>query len=174
MGWSSAPIQKIIGSLGTNMPWSKFKDELRRCISHHKSRAHTSNELECLRQECNENLCVFILKYTKLHKSVTGKKPADETDPTYIMKFLRKMNNKAISCKVTLKRIPDGTTLLEIFNRVIELKAGFQLSEELSLNSPTEIMETLVKSTAINGVTTSRRNPREYVCWRCGEMGHLQ
>ena len=60
-----------------------------------------------------------------------GKKPADETDPTHIMKFLRKKNNKTISCKVTQKGIPDGTTLLEIFNRVIELEAGFQLSKLL-------------------------------------------
>ena len=129
IGWSSVRIQKIIESLGTNMPWSKFKDELRRCISHHKSRAHTSNKLECLRQEGNENLWVFILKYAKLHESTMGKKPTDETDPTHIMKFLRKMNNKAIWYKVTQKGIPDGTTLLEIFNKVIKLEAGFQLSE---------------------------------------------
>ena len=89
---------------------------------------------------------VFILKYAELHESVMGKKPTDETNSTHIMKFLRKMNNKAISCKVTQKGIPDETTLLEIFNRVIELEAGLQLSEGLSLNSPTEIMETVVNS----------------------------
>ena len=103
-----------------------------------------------------------------------GKKPAHETDPTHIMKFLRKMNKKAISQKVTQKGIPDGTTLLEIFNRVIELEAGFQLSEGLSLNSPTEIMEIVVESMVVNEVTTPIRNPREYVYWGCGEMGHLQ
>ena len=86
MGWSSTPIQKIIESLGTNMPWPKFKDKLRRCISHCKSRVHTSNKLECLRQKGNENLWVFILKCAELHESVMGKKPTDERDPTHIMK----------------------------------------------------------------------------------------
>ena len=36
-----------------------------------------------------------------------------------------------------------------------------------------EIMETVVKSMAVNEVTTPRRNPREYVCWGSGETGHL-
>ena len=85
MGWSSAPIQKLIESQGTNMCWSKLKDGLRRCILHHRLRAHTSNELECLRQEGNENLWVFILKYTELHESVIRKKPADETNKTHTM-----------------------------------------------------------------------------------------
>ena len=115
-------------------------------------------------QEGNESLRVFILKYVELHKSAVGKKPTDETNPFHLMKFLRKMNNKAISHKVTQKGIPDGTTLLEIFNKVIELEAGFQLSEALSLNSLTEIMETVVKSMVVNEVTTpKKKSKRIYV-----------
>ena len=89
----------------------------------------------------NENLRIFILRYQDLHTAATGKTTAEDTDPTHIIRFLGMMTNSEIARKITQKGIPEGMTLGQAFTRAIELEAGFQLSKEVSLARPPEIMQ---------------------------------
>ena len=50
------------------------------------------------------------------------------------------MTNSEISRKITQKGIPEGMTLGQAFTRAIELEAGYQLSEGVSLTRPPEVM----------------------------------
>ena len=70
----------------------------------------------------------------------TGKTVAEDTDPTHIIRFLGMMTNSEIARKITQKGIPEGMTLGQAFPRAIELEAGYQLSEGVSLARPPEIM----------------------------------
>ena len=51
------------------------------------------------------------------------------------------MTNSEIARKITQKGIPEGMTLGQAFTRAIELEAGYQLSEGVSLARPPEIMQ---------------------------------
>ena len=46
------------------------------------------------------------------------------------------MTNSEIARKITQKGIPEGMTLCQAFTQAIELEAGYQLSEEVSLARP--------------------------------------
>ena len=46
------------------------------------------------------------------------------------------MTNSEIARKITQKGIPEGMTLGHAFTRAIELEAGYQLSEGVSLARP--------------------------------------
>ena len=50
------------------------------------------------------------------------------------------MTNSEIVRKITQKGIPEGMTLDQAFTRAIELEAGYQLSEGVSLVRPPEVM----------------------------------
>ena len=110
-------------------------------LNRRKSRAHSAFKLAQIKQKPNENLRIFILRYQDLHTAVTGKTAAEDTDPTHIIRFLGMMTNSEIARKVTQKRIPKGMTLGQAFTRAIELEAGYQLSEGVSLARPPEVME---------------------------------
>ena len=71
----------------------------------------------------------------------TGKTAAEDTDPTHIIRFLGMMTNSGIARKITQKGIPEGMTLGKTFTWAIELEAGYQLSEGVSLARPPEIMQ---------------------------------
>ena len=47
------------------------------------------------------------------------------------------MSNSEIDRKITPKGIPEGMTSDQTFTRAIELEAGYQLSEGVSLARPT-------------------------------------
>ena len=51
------------------------------------------------------------------------------------------MTNSEIARKITQKGIPEGMTLGQAFTRAIELEAGYQLSEGVSLARSPEIMQ---------------------------------
>ena len=51
------------------------------------------------------------------------------------------MTNSEIARKITQKGIPEGMTLGQAFTRAIELEAGYQFSEGVSLARPPEIMQ---------------------------------
>ena len=51
------------------------------------------------------------------------------------------MTNSEIAKKITQKGIPEGMTLGQAFTRAIELEAGYQLSEGVSLARPPEVMQ---------------------------------
>ena len=64
-------------------------------------------------------------------------------------------------------------TLGQAFTGAIELEAGYQLSEGVSLARPTEVMQVL-KVEEVDEIGTGQRKSRDVVCWQCGERGHLQ
>ena len=78
----------IIRSTDPNLRWSLAQQELKRCISDEKSIAHSAFKLNTLVQEPNENVHMYIIKYTNLHQTVTGKRPEQETDQSHLTKFL--------------------------------------------------------------------------------------
>ena len=141
MGQASAQVKRIIRSLPMDIDWEIARRELKRCLTEEKSRAHSAFKLAQIKQKPNENLRIFILRYQDLHSAATGKTAAEDTDPTHIIRFLGMMTNSEIARKITQKGIPEGMTLGQAFTRAIELEAGYQLSEGVSLARHPEIMQ---------------------------------
>ena len=83
------------------------------------------------------------------------------------------MNNSEIARKITQKGIPEGMTLSQAFTRTMELEAGYQLSERVSLARPPEIMQ-VQEIEEVDEIGGGQRRSRDVVCWQCGEKGHLQ
>ena len=83
------------------------------------------------------------------------------------------MSKLEIARKITQKGIPEGMTLGQAFTRAIELEAGYQLSEGVSLARPTEVMQ-VQEVEEVDEIGTRQRKSRDVVCWQCGERGHLQ
>ena len=147
--------------------------ELKRCLTEEKSRAHSAFKLAQIKQKPNENLRIFILRYQDLHAVATGKTAAEDTDPTHIIRFLGMMTNSAIARKITQKGIPEGMTLGQAFTRAIELEAGYQLSEGVSLARPPEVMQ-IQEIEEVDEISGGQRRVKDAVCWQCGEKGHIQ
>ena len=82
------------------------------------------------------------------------------------------MTNSEVARKITQKGIPEGMTLGQAFTRAIELEAGYQLSEGVSLARPPEIMQ-VQEIEEIDEIATLQRRFKGVVCWGCGEKGHL-
>ena len=141
MGRASAQVKQIIRSLPVDIEWEIAQRELKRCLAEEKSRAYSAFKLVQIKQKPNENLRIFIPRYQDLHTAATGKTAADDTDPTHIIRFLGMMTNSEIVRKITQKGIPKGMTLGQAFTWAIELEAGYQLSEGVSLARPPEIMQ---------------------------------
>ena len=83
------------------------------------------------------------------------------------------MINSEIARKITQKGIPEGMTLGQAFTRAIELEAGYQLSEGVSLARPPEVMQ-IQEVEEVDGIGAGQKRSRDVVCWQCGEKGHLQ
>ena len=82
------------------------------------------------------------------------------------------MTNSEIARKITQKGIPEGMTLGQAFTWAIELEAGYQLSEGVSLARPPEIMQ-VQEIEEIDEIAALQRRFKDVVCWGCGEKGHL-
>ena len=173
MGQASTQVKRIIRSLPVDIEWEIAQRELKRCLTEEKSRAHSAFKLAQIKQKPNENLRIFILRYQDLHAAATGKTAAEDTDPTHIIRFLGMMTNSEIARKITQKGIPEGMTLGQAFARAIELEAGYQLSEGVSLARPPEIMQ-VQEIEEVDEIGAMQRRLRDVVCWGCGEKGHLQ
>ena len=141
-------------------------------MTEEKSRAHSAFKLAQIKQKPNENLRIFILRYQDLHSAATGKMAAEDTDPTHIIRFLGMMTNSEIARKITQKGIPEGMTLVQAFTQAIELEAGYQLSEGVSLARPPEIMQ-VQEIEEVDEIAAMQRRFKDVVCWGCGEKGHL-
>ena len=172
MGRASAQVKRIIRSLPMDIEWEIAQRELKRCLTEEKSRAHSAFKLAQIKQKPNENLRIFILRYQDLHSAATGKTAAEDTDPTHIIRFLGMMTNSEIARKITQKGIPEGMTLGQAFTRAIELEAGYQLSEGVSLARPPEVMQ-VQEIEEIDEIAALQRRFKDVVCWGCGEKGHL-
>ena len=155
-----------------DIDWEIARRELKRCLTEEKSRAHSAFKLAQIKQKPNENLRIFILRYQDLHSAATGKTAAEDTDPTHIIRFLGMMTNSEIARKITQKGIPEGMTLGQAFTRAIELEAGYQLSEGVSLARPPEIMQ-VQGIEEVDEVAAMQNRFKDVVCWGCGEKGHL-
>ena len=83
------------------------------------------------------------------------------------------MTNSEIARKITLKGIPEGMTLGQAFTRTIELEAGYQLSEGVSLARPPEVMQ-IQEVEEVDEIGAGQKRSRDVVCWQCGEKRHLQ
>ena len=83
------------------------------------------------------------------------------------------MTNSEIARKITQKGIPEGMTLGQAFTWAIELEAGYQLSEGVSLARPPEIMQ-VQEIEEVDEIGAIQRRLRDVVCWGCREKGHLQ
>ena len=156
-----------------DIEWEIAQRELKRCLTEEKSRAHSAFKLAEIKQKPNENLRIFILRYQDLHTAATGRTAAEDTDPTHIIRFLGMMTNSEIARKITQKGIPEGMTLGQAFTRAIELEAGYQLSEGVSLARPPEIMQ-VQEIEEVDEIGAMQRRLRDVVCWGCREKGHLQ
>ena len=172
MGQASAQVKRIIRSLPMDIEWEIAQRELKRCLTEEKSRAHSAFKLAQIKQKPNENLRIFILRYQDLHSAATGKTAAEDTDPTHIIRFLGMMTNSEIARKIMQKGIPEGMTLGQAFTRAIELEAGYQLSEGVSLARPPEVMQ-VQEIEEIDEIAALQRRFKDVVCWGCGEKGHL-
>ena len=172
MGRESAQVKRIIRSLPMGIEWEIALRELKRCLTEEKSRAHSAFKLAQIKQKPNENLRIFTLRYQDLHSAATGKTADEDTDPTHIIRFLGMMTNSEIARKITQKGIPEGMTLGQAFTRAIELEAGYQLSEGVSLARPPEIMQ-VQEIEEIDEIAALQRRFKDVVCWGCGEKGHL-
>ena len=172
MGRASAQVKIIIRSLPMDIEWEIARRELKRCLTEKKSRAHSAFKLAQIKQKPNENLRIFILRYQDLHSAATGKMAAEDTDPTHIIRFLGMMTNSEIARKITQKGIPEGMTMGQAFTWAIELEAGYQLSEGVSLARPPEIMQ-VQEIEEIDEIAALQRRFKDVVCWGCGEKGHL-
>ena len=159
-------------TLPMDIDWEIAQRELKRCLTEEKSRAHSAFKLAQIKQKPNENLRIFILRYQDLHSAATGKTAAEDTDPTHIIRFLGMMTNSEIARKIMQKGMPEGMTLGQAFTRAIELEAGYQLSEGVSLTRPPEIMQ-VQEIEEIDEIAALQRRFKDVVCWGCGEKGHL-
>ena len=151
-----------------DIEWKIAQRELKRCLTEEKSRAHSAFKLAQIKQKPNENLRIFILRYQDLHTAATGKTAAEDTDPTHIIRFLGMMTNSEIARKITQKGIPEGMTLGQAFTQAIELEAGYQLSEGVSLARPPEIMQ-VQEIEEVDEIGAMQRRLRDVVCWGCRE-----
>ena len=173
MGRASVQVQRIIRSIPIDIEWEVAHRELKRCLTEEKSRAHSAFKLAQFKQKPNENLRIFILRYQDLHAAATGKAAAEDTNPTHVIRFLGMMTNSEIARKITQKGIPEGMTLGQAFTRAIELEAGYQLSEGVSLARPTEIMQ-VQEVEEVDEIGLEQKRSKDVVCWQCGEKEHLQ
>ena len=64
-------------------------------------------------------------------------------------------------------------TLGQAFTRAIELEAGYQLSEGVSLARPPEVIQ-IQEVEEVDEIGAGQKRSRDVVCWQCGEKGHLQ
>ena len=123
-------------------------------------------------QKPNEPLRPYIYRYSKLHKAVTQKDAAQDTDPSRWFRFLTSITNTSITDKVTQsKTLPHN--LQQCFEKALEYEASFQLSEGVNMAQKTTIMNVNVEEDdGVNLVRDARA--RSNACYKCGEMGHFQ
>ena len=132
LGRSAGPVQNVIMALPQNKPWSAIREELKCCFSDQISLGHTAAQLENMTQKPNEPLRLYIYRYSKLHKAVTQKDAAQDTDPSRWFRFLTSITNTSIADKVTQsKTLPHN--LQQCFEKALEYEASFQLSEGVNM-----------------------------------------
>ena len=168
LGHSGGKVLDSILSVPSHQPWKILKETLLRDYSEFKSPTHACTYLENMTQGDDESLHLYVYRYTRAHRMVTGLAPKENMDPSRWTHFLASINNTAITDKVLRsKTLPRN--LDEAMSRAIQLEAGFQLSEGVNMAQSINIMQTEVNETEVVKDTRARSN----ICWGCGEIGHF-
>ena len=172
LGRSAGSVQNVIMALPHNKSWSAIREELKRCFSDQISQGHTAAQLENMTQKPNEPLCLYIYRYSKLHKAVTQKDACHDTDLSRWFRFLTSITNTSIADKLTRsKTLPHN--LQQCFEKALEYEANFQLSEGVNMAQKTTIMNVNVEEEdKVNFIKDARA--RSNACFKCGKMGHFQ
>ena len=84
IGRSGKAMRRGLATLPKKQPWSIARKELKRCFSDVSSQAHAARKLEGMIQEPQENLRVFIGRYSEAHTEATGKSPTEEREIKHI------------------------------------------------------------------------------------------
>ena len=96
-----------------------------------------------MHQENDEDLRIYIWRYTQAHKMVTGLNTNENIDPSRWTHFLASINNTTITDKVLHgKTLPRN--LEDAMKKAIQLKAGFQLSEGVNMARWINVMQAKV------------------------------
>ena len=168
LGHSTGKVLDSILSVPSNQPWKILKETLMRDYSEFKSPAHSCTYLENMTQGEDESLRLYVYRYTRAHRMVTGLAPKENMDPSRWTHFLASIDNTAITDKVLhSKTLPKN--LDEAMSRATQLEAGFQLSEGVNMARKINIMQAEINETEVMKDTRARSN----ICWGCGEIGHF-
>ena len=168
LGHSGGKVLDSILSVPSHQPWKILKETLLRDYLEFKSPAHACTYLENMTQGDDESLRLYVYRYTRAHRMVTGLAPKENMDPSRWTHFLASINNTAITDKVLRsKTLPRN--LDEAMSRAIQLEAGFQLSEGVNMARRVNIMQAEGNETEVVKDTRARSN----ICWGCGEIGHF-
>ena len=145
-----------------------LKMTLIRTYSEFKSTAHSCSHLDNMHQEDDEDLWIYIWRYTQAHKMVTGLNPNENIDPSRWTHFLASINNTAITNKVLHgKTLPRN--LEDAMKKAIQLEAGFQLSEGVNMARQINVMQAEVSEVEMPHDPRACSNH----CYGCGELGHF-
>ena len=101
LGRSAGPIQNVIMALPNAKSWRPIREELKRCFSDQTSLGHAAAQLKNMTQKPNVPLRLYILRYSKIHKSVTKRDACYDTDPSRWFRFLTSITNTTIADKIT-------------------------------------------------------------------------
>ena len=100
LGHSGGKVLDSILSVPLNQPWKILKETLMRDYSEFKSPAHSCTYLENMTQGEAESLRLYVYRYTRAHRMVTGLAPKENMDPSQWTHFLASINNTTITDKV--------------------------------------------------------------------------
>ena len=100
LGHSGGKVLDSILSVPSHQPWKILKETLLRDYSEFKSPAHACTYLENMTQGDDESLRLYVYRYTRAHRMVTGLAPKENMDPSRWTHFLASINNTAITDKV--------------------------------------------------------------------------
>ena len=97
LGRSAGPVQNVIMALSNAHSWKAIREELKRRFSDQTFLGHAATQLENMTQKPNEPLRLYILRYSKIHKSVTKRDAFYDTDPLRWFRFLSSITNTTIA-----------------------------------------------------------------------------
>ena len=164
LGHSGGKVLDSILSVPSNQPWKILKETLMRDYFEFKSPVHSCTYLENMTQ----SLRLYVYRFTRAHRMVTGLAPKENMDPSQWTHFLASINNTTITDKVLhSKTLPKN--LDEAMSRAIQLEAGFQLSEGVNMARKINIMQAEINETEVMKDMRAKSN----ICWGCSEIGHF-
>ena len=121
-----------------------------------------------MHQEDDEDLRIYIWKYTRAHKMVTGLNPNENVDPSRWTRFLASINNTTLTDKVLCgKTLPRN--LEDTMKKAIQLEAGFQLSEGVNMARQINVMQAEISEVEMPCDPRACSNH----CYGCTELGHF-